>query len=69
MLLKREYFYLDVFANDNDLGIMEINVTEDEKVLVPDFVAVIDQVTKDSKYSNKSMALIKPVVKKVLQND
>ena len=64
-----EYFYLDVFANDNDLGIMEINVTEDEKVLVPDFVAVIDQVTKDSKYSNKSMALIKPVVKKVLQND
>lgn len=66
---KGEYFYLDIFADDNDLGILEINVSDDEEVLIPDFVSVIDRVTKDSKYSNKSMALIKPVVKKVLQND
>ena len=64
---KGEYFYLDIFDNDNDLGILEINVSEDEQVLIPDFVNVVDQVTKDSKYSNKSMALIKPVVKKVLK--
>lgn len=64
-----EYFYLDIFANDNDLGILEINVSSDEKVLIPDFVSVVDRVTNDSKYSNKSMALIKPAAKKELKHD
>ncbi len=64
-----EYFYLDIFANDQELGILEINVSADEKVLIPDFVSVIDQVTNDNKYSNKSMALIKPAAKKELKHD
>lgn len=66
---KGEYFYLDVFDNDDEIGILEINVAEDEQVLIPDFVHVIERVTNNSKFSNKSMALIKPVMKKALKND
>lgn len=64
-----EYFYLDVFDGDSELGILEINVAEDEKVTIPDFISVIDVVSNNNEYTNKSMALIKPSAKKELKHD
>lgn len=63
------YFYLDIFDNSNDLGILELNVSLDDKVVIPDYVAVIDKVSSDINYSNRMIALVKPQVKKVLRND
>lgn len=52
-----EYFYLDIFANNNDIGVLEINVLKDEVVMIPEFVAAIDNVTRDESYYNKVIAL------------
>ena len=52
-----EYFYLDVFANNNEIGILEINVLENEVVMIPEFISAIDNVTRDESYYNKMIAL------------
>ena len=51
-----EYFYLDIFNDNKDVGILEINVLENEKVRVPDFVCVLENVTNNESYYNKMIA-------------
>ena len=54
-----EYFYLDIFANNNEIGILEINVLENENVRIPEFIATIENVTRNESYYNKKIALKK----------
>lgn len=50
------YFNLDVFENMEDVGILEINVLENEKVSIPDYITVMEDVSKNRDYYNKSIA-------------
>lgn len=52
-----QYFSLDVFDNNRENGILEINVCEGEKVVIPEYVGALANVSSDSRYFNKSMAL------------
>ena len=51
-----QYFYLDIFSNKSDIGILEINVDESNKVVVPDFVSILGRVTDDLAFYNKNIA-------------
>ena len=53
---KNEYFYLDIFDKNDELGILEINITEDEIVETPDFLFILENVTNNEKYYNKTIA-------------
>lgn len=53
---KNEYFYLDIFDNNNELGILEINIGEDETVETPDFLTIIENITNNEKYYNRNLA-------------
>lgn len=53
-----KYMYVDIFENDNELGILEVNVNHDEKVSVPDFVSVMDEVSTNKAYFNQELANI-----------
>jgi len=53
---KNEYFYLDIFDKNDELGILEINITEDEIVETPDFLYILENVTNNEKYYNKTIA-------------
>jgi len=50
------YFALDVFNDITDIGILEVNVVEHEKVTIPSFVSVMENVTKNKDYYNKNIA-------------
>lgn len=52
-----EYFNLDVFDGDNNIGILEINIGEDEEVLTPPYVEVLEKVSGKQDYFNKNIAL------------
>lgn len=52
-----QYFYLDVFDDMKDIGILEINVSDNEEILIPDFVSVIENVTGNELYFNKNIAI------------
>ena len=50
---ENQYFKLDVFNNDKKYGILEIEATDQNgKILLPDFLNITADVTKDSMYSN-----------------
>ena len=51
-----EYFYLDIFADNKDIGILEINVMKDEVINIPEFIATIENVTRNESYYNKMIA-------------
>lgn len=51
-----QYFYLDVFDDMKDIGILEINIGENDQVLIPDFVEVLGLVTDDLSFYNKNIA-------------
>lgn len=51
-----QYFSLDVFDGKSDVGILEINVDEKDKVVVPDFVCILDKVTDDLNFYNRNIA-------------
>ena len=51
-----EYFNLDIFEDGQDIGILEINVGEDEKVVTPDFISVLEKVSENELYFNKNIA-------------
>ena len=53
---KGEYFNLDVFEDGKDIGILEINVGEDEKVVTPEFISVLEKVSDNELYFNKNIA-------------
>ncbi len=50
------YFALDTFENMDDVGILEVNVSEHEVVKVPDYVTVMENVSKNPNYFNKNIA-------------
>ena len=62
-----EYFHLDVFDDNPEIGILEINVSNNERVVIPNYLSVIDDVSKDDRYSNSMMAMIEDVKRKVLE--
>lgn len=62
-----EYFHLDIFGDDPDVGILEINISGNEKVIIPGYLSVIDDVSKDRNYSNSMMAMIDDIKRKVLE--
>ncbi len=62
-----QYMYLDVFDNES-IGYLEINITDDENVSLPPFVSVIDDVTNNEEYSNINKSKNNGW-KKVLKND
>lgn len=52
-----QYFSLDIFDNATDIGVLEINVSNNEEVCLPNYVGVIERVTNNKDYYNKNMAL------------
>ena len=51
-----EYFNLDIFEDNKDSGILEVNVGEDENVLVPGYVSTLDEVSNNELYFNRNLA-------------
>lgn len=49
-------FSLDIFDDDQETGILEVNVGQDEKVTFPSYVSIIENVTNNPAYYNKNMA-------------
>lgn len=60
-----EYFTLDIIGN---IGVLEINVGEREKVTIPRFIEAMEDVTDNPTYRNKNLAIKchKELVKKDL---
>ena len=59
LTFKNQYFEIDVYPFWKDRAIMEIELAnEDEKVVFPDFIKVIKEVTDDDSYKNSSLAKI-----------
>ena len=52
-----EYFNLDVFDDNFDNGILEINVSDKEEIFIPDYISVLERVTDNEMYFNRNMAL------------
>ena len=53
---KGEYFNLDIFEDNKGSGILEVNVGEDEKVIVPEYVSVLEEVSDKEEYFNRNIA-------------
>lgn len=54
---KNQYIQLDVFPFWSDKAIAEVRIaSEDEKVLLPEWVEVIKDITGDESYKNRSLA-------------
>ena len=51
-----KYFYVDKFLDNDNIGVLEINVLEGEEVYLPSFITIIDRVSGDEEYSNKTLA-------------
>ena len=50
---ENQYFKLDIFNNDKKYGILEIEATDQNgTILLPEFLNIKADVTKDSMYSN-----------------
>lgn len=49
-----EYFTLDIIGN---IGILEINIGENEKVTIPSFIEAIEDVTNNPAYKNQNLAI------------
>lgn len=63
-----KYFYIDKFLENDNIGILEINVLEGEEVTLPSFVTIIDRVSGDEEYSNKTLAYKKHYKAKINQS-
>lgn len=53
---KGEYFNLDVFEDGKEVGILEVNIGDDEMVAIPDFVSVLEKVSNNELYFNRNIA-------------
>lgn len=51
------YMYLDIFDGDLEVGILEINVNNNEVINMPEYLSVIDKVSNREEYQNKNIAL------------
>lgn len=64
---NNQYFEIDVYPEWDNQAIMEIELnSEDQEVIIPDFIKVIKEVTNDDSYKNFQMAkeMPKQLVKK-----
>ena len=62
---NNQYFEIDIFPDMENEAIMEIELSkEDEKIKIPEFINVIEEVTDREEYKNSNMA--KRLVKKQL---
>ena len=61
------YFYLDIFNDNKEIGILETNVLENEKVVIPSFISVLENVTNNDSYYNRMIAYKKG--KELKKND
>lgn len=50
------YLHLDLFDGDDEIGMLEMNVSKGSKVFVPDYLTVIDIVSGDEAYANRNLA-------------
>ncbi len=57
---RGKYFYLDVFDNNSELGILEINISENENIETPEFLTILENVTNNEKYYNRTIATENP---------
>ena len=54
---ENQYFKLDIFNNDNNYGILEIEATnQNDEVLLPNFLDIKEDITKYTIYSNYEIA-------------
>ena len=54
---KNQYFEIDIYPFWNDKAIAEIElISEDQKIELPDFINVIDEVTDDINFKNSEIA-------------
>lgn len=58
---KHQYFELDCFQNPSDLVLLEVELTEEnDRLELPDFLAIEREVTADSRFTNHEIALALP---------
>lgn len=51
-----EYLYLDIFDNNFEQGLLEINIDERGSVVIPEFISVIENVSNNVMYYNRTLA-------------
>lgn len=51
-----EYLYLDIFDNNLEQGLLEINIDERGNIAIPSFISVIDDVSNNVMYYNRTLA-------------
>ncbi|MGN1031104.1 MAG: AAA family ATPase [Butyricicoccaceae bacterium] len=57
---QSQYFEIDVYPFWKDRAILEIELqSEDAAIEFPDFIEVLEEVTEDERYKNRSLALLK----------
>lgn len=54
---RGQYLYLDIFENNEELGMLEANVGENESVILPDHIVAIEKVSNNEKFYNKNLAM------------
>ena len=58
---NNRYFEIDIFPGWKKQAIMELELkSEDEKIVMPEGITIIKEVTDDLEYSNYSMAISMP---------
>ena len=56
-LYDNQYYELDVFDFNDEIGLLEIELNSiEQEVSLPPFVKIIKEVTNDKKYKNKEIA-------------
>lgn len=53
---RGEYFNLDVFEDNRESAILEINLGQEEDVTIPDYVSVLEMVSNNEMYFNRNIA-------------
>ena len=51
-----KYMYLDVFDGNKEFGILEVNVSEDENIVIPENICVLDNVSSNKSYENRNIS-------------
>lgn len=64
-----EYFHLDVFDGNDEIGILEVNVSRERNKVMPEFLQVIDVVSNDVNYANRNLAKKLEAMSKVMKYD
>ena len=68
-VFQGEYFHLDIFNGDNEIGILERNVSFESKDVLPDFLNIIDVVSNDINYANRNLAKKVDAIQRVMKYD